>query len=119
MSAEGERVPIGGVKRRTWGALTGATFRAEGAGAALAVCEGPLDALALASAPWAGEARATLGTRGAADAFADWGGDIVVVGDGDDAGRKWARGLARRVGARIVGCPEGLDPLDLYGERAP
>ncbi len=87
--------------RRALGPTSGRVFRVDGRAAqgALALCEGPLTALALALRSDVGEARATGGTAGMRPtAAAGWEGLVRLYPDADEVGRRAARQLARSLG---------------------
>jgi len=50
-----------------------------------------------------------------------WWGRVVIVRDGDEAGRKMAAGIVRAISGRIlssvVDLPDGFDPARMVQER--
>lgn len=86
-------------------------------GNVIAVTEGELDALIMqhrVGIPAVGIPGATQWQRHWSRLFEDHG-LVLVFGDGDDAGRKFAREVASKVSdAEIVRMPDGMDVTDLF-----
>ena len=105
--------------RRNAGSVRGLWLRAgEPGGGELAICEGPVDALAVAVAEggeaWAGGGVANLGPDRAGE-LAALGRPLALWPDGDRAGRQWAirmQDALLRAGAacRVRYAIEGKDP---------
>ena len=125
LNARSERLLwFGTAKTRAVGPRKGTAFAARDPrpGAETHICEGEIDALALAwTAP--GGCLAAGGTSGLLAAANEFAGDAVLHADGDPDGRKFAE-IARHkaAAAKVVFCPTGHDPASehaaMIDERA-
>jgi len=108
--------------RKARGRMAGAAFRIAGAGP-LRLCEGPIDALALAAAyrgpVWAAGGSGNL--QRLAGQAAALGRPVIVHADGDAAGAgvaaAFANALRRGGGACRIVRQDGMDPADWVAER--
>ena len=109
--------------RKARGRMAGTAFRVAGANGPLRLCEGPIDALALAAAyrgpVWAAGGSGNLARL--AGGVTAMGQDVVVHADGDGAGARAAAALASRVRSGGTVCTivrqDGMDPADWVAER--
>jgi len=108
--------------RKARGRMAGAAFRIAGAGP-LRLCEGPIDALALAAAyrgpVWAAGGSGNL--QRLAGQAASMGRPVIIHADGDEAGARVAAAFAstlRRGGAKCqIVRQDGMDPAEWVAER--
>ena len=126
LTGSGERLAWpDGAKRRTFGSPSGAAFLVPGdPGMALAVCEGPADALAIRT--WRGNSAAAAGGTGGlprlAPRLAADRRKIEIHADGDGPGAAAAVELADSLHllgrtCRIEFYPRGQDPADSLAEE--
>ena len=133
VSEAGERLAWWGqVKTVLVGPRKGAVFVARPGRGAVHVCEGEVDALALALAPWVrgGQvicAGATAGVRHVAEVLPGWAAAVMVHADGNPAGYRAAERARQAVEDTGRRCEVewyrvGTDPADALaewiGERA-
>ena len=127
VSEAGERLAWWGqVKTVLVGPRRGAVFVARPGCGAVHVCEGEVDALALALAPWVrgGQvicAGATAGVRHVAEVLPGWAAAVMVHADGNPAGygaAERARQALERTGrrCRVQWYRLGTDPADALAE---
>ena len=107
----------GNPKRKTLGRPRGAAFRIPGAGETVHVAEGPIDALAIRT--WRGATAWASAGAGLLAALAPHlaAGPVMIDEHGDAPGRQHAGSLWEALceagtTARIVSCPDGMDPAD-------